>query len=86
MAGSLIAVCVFDRAAQSYATPMFFPAIGLATRAFTDQVNRREDGNSIYTHPSDFELYQVGEFDQATGEMKKFGPDLVLRAEDVAVR
>jgi len=56
---------IFDDKAQVYSNPFFMPHTGMATRAFADLVN---DGQSnVAKHPSDFKLYQIGEFDDCSG-------------------
>lgn len=80
-----IVVAVFDKAAQTYTIPMFFPAVGLAVRQFTDEVNKVNGDNSLYNHPEDFSFWQLGGYDEVTGE---FIPDKkkLLDAVAVAVR
>lgn len=58
-----IMVTVYDRAAETYGRPMFVPAIGTAIRSFTDEVNRNDPNNQLYNHPDDFDLYELGEYD-----------------------
>lgn len=56
---------IFDEKAQVFSNPFFMPHTGMATRAFSDLVN---DGQSnVAKHPSDFKLYQIGEFDDVAG-------------------
>lgn len=83
----LVVVAVKDLAAQAFGRPFFVPSVGVATRSFADEVNRRADDNQMATHPADFELYEVGEFDDSNG-MFTFGdrfPRLLTRAVDVVV-
>lgn len=61
----LMVFAVYDTKAEVYGTPMFFPAKGLATRAFDDQVNNKE--SLFCKHPQDFTLFQIGEYDQESG-------------------
>lgn len=63
----LVVCSVFDSAAQAFMRPMFVPARGLAVRAFRDEVNRNDPENSMYSHASDYELFEIGEFDDSTG-------------------
>jgi len=84
-----IIVCsVRDSAAQAFAQPMFFPALGVAQRMFTDEVNRQDPGNNLYKHPGDFELWVIGLYDEDDGQFEcpaDFRRCLV-RGADVAVR
>ena len=60
----------FDKAAAAYNAPFFVPALGQAVRAFTDQVNKAEAGNTMFEHSSDFELYHLGSFDDANSSFE----------------
>lgn len=56
-----------DRVADTFNPPYAVPAIGLAVRTFTDEINRADEKNLLYMHPDDFELYQLGTYDDSTG-------------------
>lgn len=77
-------VSVFDRAAQAYGRPFTVPSKGMAIRSFDDEVNR--EGSDMGKHPADYELYELGFFDDQEGKFVTFtsgSPELILRAEDV---
>lgn len=57
-----------DSAADAYGRPFFLPSIGVAIRSFTDEVNRAAEDNQIYQHPEDFDLFELGSFDDSTGK------------------
>lgn len=78
-------VAVFDSAVQAYAPPIFVPARGLAVRSFTDEVNRQDQNNALFSHPDDFELRILAMFDENTGEFHKLpeGPEVLVRGKDV---
>lgn len=58
---------IFDKAAACYNPPSCVPAPGVAVRHFEDLVNGEV---SIFTkHPDHFELYHVGHFNDANGEV-----------------
>jgi hypothetical protein len=63
----LIICTVKDRAADAYGRPMFVPSTGVAIRSFSDEINRNNAENQLYNHPDDFDLYELGEFDDNTG-------------------
>lgn len=76
-----VLVSVFDRAVQAYAPPMAVRAMGEATRMFRDEVNNKE--SRICQHPSDYELYCVGEFSDDSGQLSALSaPTLIVRGED----
>lgn len=61
-------VCAIrDRAVDVFGQPIFFAHIGAAVRSFSDEVNRKVDGNQLAAHPEDFDLYELGSFDDSTG-------------------
>lgn len=63
----MIVCAVKDRAADAFARPMFVPSIGIAIRSFSDEVNRNDPENQMFNHSDDFDLYELGEFDDGTG-------------------
>lgn len=63
----LVLCTVKDRAADAYGRPMFVPSVGVAIRSFSDEVNRKDPDNQLFNHPDDFDLYELGEFDDNTG-------------------
>ena len=78
-------VCVFDSAAQLYGQPFFVPAIGSAIRSIRDEVNRSATDNPLFQHPSDFELFHVGTFDDVSGVLASVEPIVrVARCKDLA--
>jgi len=58
---------VKDRAADAYGRPMFVPSAGVAIRSFSDEINRDNADNQLFNHPDDFDLYELGEFDDNSG-------------------
>lgn len=78
---------VKDLGAQCFSRPQFFDSVGRAQRAFMDEVNRPAapggPSNDLFSHPDDFELYQLGEFDDSNGQIfpLKDGPKLISQAK-----
>lgn len=58
---------VKDRAADAFGRPLFVQSVGLAIRSFTDEVNRQAEDNQMYNHSDDFDLYELGTYDDNTG-------------------
>lgn len=76
-------ICVRDSGADCFGQPQFVPSIGNATRAFGDQVNSKDSG-VLGTHPEDFILYHLGEFDDNSGEFDLLAqPRQLVRGQDV---
>ena len=80
-------VSVKDLAAQAFGRPVFVPTSGVAIRSFRDEVNREAQDNDIFRHPSDYEMYQLGVFDDSTGLIEVISPPkLLARAVDLHER
>lgn len=62
---NLTIVAIHDRATDAYSTPIFVHTTGQAIRGFQDEIN--EPNNPMSKHPDDYDLYQLGEYDNATG-------------------
>lgn len=72
----LKAVSVYDSKAQVYFTPFFVNAVGAAIRSFGDEANK-SDG-PIGKHPGDYQLYEIGSYDDTTGTLKACVPMRLL--------
>lgn len=76
-------VSVRDSAADAFMNPFFVQTTGMAIRSFRDEVNRHAEGNIIASHPGDFELFHLGDFDQTSGLFQLFErPVMLIRAKD----
>ena len=58
---------MYDSKSETYSPPTMHPARGQAVRSFADAVNQEQ--GVIAQHPQDFTLFELGEFDQSTGEI-----------------
>ena len=56
---------IYDVKSESYSAPTLNPARGQAIRQFADAVN--SDDGVLSTHPEDFTLFELGDFDMKTG-------------------
>lgn len=63
-------VAIRDIKADVFAQPFFTASIGGAIRGFGDEVNRAATDNMLYKHPDDFELYHLGEYDDANARFE----------------
>lgn len=81
-----VVMCVKDRAADTFGRPFNVPAVAAGVRSFTDEINRSADDNQMYKHADDFDLFELGVFDDTTGLYECGAPTLVVRGKDVAVR
>ena len=60
-------IAVRDREVDAFNRPIFVNSIGQATRMFRDEINRvsiQGNDNIMYQHPDDFDLYELGEWDE----------------------
>lgn len=63
-----IVCAVHDRQLDAYMRPFTAASKGQAIRSFRDEVNRAD--SELHKHPEDYELYQVGTFNENTGELR----------------
>lgn len=82
-----IICAVKDRAINAFGQPFFEHTRGSAIRAFRDAVNQADANNQFNKHPEDFDLYQIGEYDENTGVVNGTqtaeGPIMIARAQDL---
>lgn len=75
---------VLDAAAGTFGNLIVVPHVGVAVRAFTDQVNNPDRDNNFYHHPQDFALYEVGSYDDTQGVITPLPlPKLITQATSV---
>lgn len=68
---------VYDRCAGAYGRPVFALSRGAAIRSFQDEVNRSDDDNVMFRHVKDYDLFDLGTFDDQTGLFSKSSPVLL---------
>ena len=61
----MVIVSVRDKKAEFFSPVYAVPTKGLAIRGFGDAIMK--GGSDLSSHPEDFSLFMVGEFDQVTG-------------------
>lgn len=77
-----VVCCVRDSAADVYGVPMFMGSKGQAIRSFSDEVQREAPDNMLSRHPEDFELYEIGSYDDAAAMFESVVPRLMIRGVD----
>lgn len=68
-------VCsIRDIAGDLFGQPFCTASVGTAIRSFSDECNKKdpEGRNVIASHPGDFELFQLGTFDDSVGRFELF--------------
>lgn len=78
-----VIVSVKDTAAQAFGRPVFVPTVSVAVRSFRDEINRPDSKEDMAQHPEDFELYEIGSFEDTTGVITVVEPRLIARAKDL---
>ena len=58
---------VYDCKAEAYLKPFFTSTKGLALRSFIDESNK--PGTSLNTYPADYTLFEIGTYDEQTGQI-----------------
>lgn len=73
---------IFDDKAEVFSKPFYDPTIGAALRNFQDAA--KDPQTTFNKHPEDFTLFQLGHFDDLTGELIKLDePKLLGQPEPV---
>ncbi len=65
-----------DAAADAFLTPFFLHREAMAKRQFADCVNEKK--HQFGKHPAHYTLLEIGEFDDAKGEIKSYRIPKVL--------
>lgn len=68
---------VRDVVSSTYGRPFSAPNRPAAVRSFSVEVNDERSG-MLHTHPADFDLYLVGEFDDDSGLLAVVHPPVLL--------
>ena len=72
---------IYDCKADVYNVPFFSVSSGVASRMFFDLVS--DSRSTIHAHPSDFTLYEIGDFDEKPGLVISYDkPHLVCSASE----
>lgn len=74
---------VKDLAVQAFGDFFLVRAPGEAIRSFQDEVNRTDGKSAVAQHPEDYELYKLGTYDDASGNVTAHEPELTARAKDL---
>jgi hypothetical protein len=77
-----LAVSIRDRAGDVFSAPAFVTSIGVAKRSFSDEINRKAENNQLNSHPEDFDLYEVGSFDDQGGQLEPCVPRQLAIGKD----
>lgn len=79
------AFAVYDLKALNFGVPFFMSSVGGAVRAFADLSN--DPQSTVAKHPEDFQLFEIGEYDDSLGSLKDLHPSRLLgQASDFVER
>lgn len=67
---------IHDNKAAAYLPPFYLHNKNMAIRSFADCV--QEEGHQFNKHPEDYSLWEIGEFDDLTGEIIYHTPHKAL--------
>lgn len=74
---------VRDTCVGAYLLPMFFQNRAAAVRALGDAVNRPKEDNQFYQHPEHYQLYEIGAFDEESGQLEPIVPVFVVDCQSL---
>ncbi len=75
---------IYDSKAEAWIQPFFSLATGSAIRSFETAAN--EEGNDFNRYGADYTLFEVGYFDQHTGELRALKANINLGLAIVFIR
>lgn len=75
-------VAVRDSAMERFAPPATMVTTQQAIRGFADEINRRDDNNTLNKHPDDYELWHLATWDEESGLYENQNPTCIARAKD----
>ena len=67
---------IHDNKAEAYLPPFFLHNKNMAIRSFADCC--QDEGHAFNRHPEDYSLWEIGEFDDQTGEIIYHTPHKAL--------
>lgn len=74
-------VAVKDRQLNAFMKPFACQSLGQAIRAFRDEVNNPQ--SELNKHPEDYELYEVGTWDEIHGALTGAKPNQIAIASNL---
>lgn len=79
-----IICAVRDRQLDAFMRPFAAQSRGQAIRSFSDETNRAD--SELNRHPEDYELYELGSFNDDTGELTATKPVSIAIASNLIER
>lgn len=79
----LVVTAVRDAAMAMFHRPMFTPTVAVAVRAVADEANRKVGENPLSAHPEDYELFELGFYDEDSGLFETGVPKSVCQVKNL---
>jgi hypothetical protein len=73
----MILVSIYDKAVETYSKPITMRARGEAIRTLQDEIANQQQ-SPIAQHPEDYALFELGTFDDNTGEIEQHASPINL--------
>lgn len=67
---------VYDSKVEAYLQPFYMQSKGEALRAWGETVN--DEKSNIGKHPADYTLFELGEYDNLTGQISQYEAKIAL--------
>lgn len=74
-----------DQKTDAFMNPIAMQTPGQLVRNLQDEMNKDKDG-LLNQHASDFELFEVGDFDTETGTLTGHAPKSVILLQDLKAK
>lgn len=78
----MVIASIRDAKSEVFAQPWFTATAAAAVRSFSDIVNDPTNNSMISKHPEDFQLYELGTFDDQEGKLDVHALPKILVAGD----
>lgn len=80
-----VVTVLYDETQKNYLEPRFDVSDNNAIRAFCSRVSEAKAHQSglFFTHPEDFSLWRIGEFDSESGHIEVCHPERLYKGCDV---
>nr|WAE43802.1 MAG: nonstructural protein [Microviridae sp.] len=75
---NVIVCALLDRTMQSFSAPITTPNVGVLCRTMSDELKRSTSDQGFAKYPADFDLYQIGTYDEIKGEIIPESPRFLV--------
>lgn len=77
-----------DDKAEIFMQPFFVATMGIAFRSLRDEIARGGEGNILSAHTGDFEIWEIGAYDEESGQILPVNPSprFVCKLEQILMQ